>query len=86
MPAVAAAKRAAAAAAHGGSPFSPLRSGVMAARLGTHSLLCVPVFVGSPRYLLLQRTLAPGQCPAPPQLLADGAECRLHYQVSQGCL
>lgn len=77
----AAAPAPAAGAGAGSSPFSPLRSGVMAARLGAHSMLCVPVYVGSPRLLLLQRALPPGQCPAPPMLAADGAECRLHYQV-----
>ncbi|KAL4443404.1 hypothetical protein ABPG75_011141 [Micractinium tetrahymenae] len=63
-----------------GSPYSPLRAVIMAARLGAQFLLCVPLFVGSPRFLLLQRALPAAQCPPPPQLLADGAECRLYYQ------
>lgn len=66
------------------SPCSPLRAGVMAARLGAHSLLSVPLFVGSPRFLLLQHALPAAQCPPPPQLLADGAECRLFYQARGG--
>ena len=64
------------------SPCSPLRAGVMAARLGAHSTLCVPLFVGSPRWLACSASLPLGQCPPPPQLLADGAACRLHFQAS----
>ncbi len=62
-------------------PLSPLQFGALAARLGTGGSMSVPVFVGSPRWLLLHQASPPGHCPAPPQLLADGAECRLHFQV-----
>lgn len=66
-------------------PLSPLQAGALAARLGTGGSLSVPVFVGSPRWLVLHRASPPGKCPAPPQLLADGAECRLHFQVCNSC-
>lgn len=66
-------------------PLSPLQAGALAARLGAGGSLTVPVFVGSPRWLLLHQASPPGKCPAPPQLLADGAECRLHFQVCNGC-
>lgn len=46
-----------------GSPHSPLRAGVMAARLGAQSVLSVPLFVGSPRFLLLLHALPAAQCP-----------------------
>jgi hypothetical protein len=68
-----------AALADGG--WSPLRNGRMAAQQGAAGRLCVPVFVGSPRYLLLSRLLAPQQRLHPTPLLADGAACRLHYEV-----
>lgn len=56
----------------------------MAAQLGAGGELCVPVFVGSPRYLLL-RQLLPAHLRLPPELLlADGAACRLHYRVGLG--
>lgn len=63
-------------------PPSPLRAGCLAARMGAGGALSVPLFVGSPRYLLVRRE-APAGCPPPAQLLSDaGAECRLFYSVS----
>lgn len=66
-----------------GGPLSPLQSGALAARLGAGASMSVPVFVGSPRWLVLRQASPPGTCEAPPQLLADGAECRLHFQVGR---
>ena len=62
-------------------PPSPLRAGCLAARLGAGGALSVPLFVGSPRYLLVRQE-APAGCPPPTQLLSDaGAECRLFYSL-----
>lgn len=64
-----------------GGAAAPLQCGALATRLGAGGTMSVSVFVGSPRWLVLRQALPPGKCPAPMQLLADGAECRLHYRV-----
>lgn len=56
-------------------------SGVQLAAVQEGSAICsVPVLMGSPRYLLLKK-LFPEQALPPVPLMADGAECRLHYLV-----
>eukprot|EP00887_Chlorella_sp_A99_P001170 scaffold14.g1170.t1 len=63
--------------AHAGAGGAPVLVGPPGC--GRPVLHCVPVVVGSPRYLLLRRELPPEHCFAPPPLAAEGAPCRLHY-------
>lgn len=65
------------------APPCPLDAGCLLAQLGAGGALSVPVFTGSPRVLLLRQALPPAKWLALTPLLADGAECRLHYQVGR---
>ncbi len=67
-------------------PQSPSKRGGSASasgslHVGHQGPTCsVPVFVGSPRYLMLKKVF-PEEAYPPQQLMADGAECCLHYTV-----